>query len=105
MVVNGCASGWVPVASGVPQGSVLGPLLFLVYINDLPDSLHCLVRMFADDTKIFSSVKDHEHSALLQADIDQAIAWSDKWQMPFNDDKCEVLQIGYRINLHPAGGV
>ena len=99
VVVNGRASGWIPVDSGVPQRSVLGPLLFLLCINDLPDGLQCSVRMFADDSKIFSSVQNDADFTMLQSDIDQAVAWSDRWQMPFNE-KCEVLQIGYRTSRH-----
>jgi len=59
-VLNGQLSEWVPVWSGVPQGSVLGPLLFIFYVNDIPDLIQGSVRMFADDTKIYSIIKSFE---------------------------------------------
>ena len=54
-----------PVLSGVPQGSVLGPLLFILYVNDIPDLVHCNIKMFADDTKLFTSVRSQEDQELL----------------------------------------
>lgn len=90
----GAQSEWVPVTSGVPQGSVLGPILFLLFINDLPDAINTFVKIFADDTKIYNTVKNEEDVALLQQNIDNAVSWSKTWQLPFNDSKCKVLHIG-----------
>ena len=90
-------SEWVSVLSGISQGSVLDPLLFLIYINDLEDGIGSSILKFADDTKIFrkvSSVLDQEQ---LQEDLDSLIKWSDKWQMTFNQDKCKTMHIG-RLN-------
>ena len=80
--------------SGVPQGSVLGPILFLIYINDIDEGLTCKVSKFADDTKIAHSVTTTHAKEKLQTDIDKLVNWADKWQMKFNVDKCKVLQIG-----------
>jgi len=82
------ASNWKSVQSGVPQGSVLGLLLFLIYINDLDDDIASKVLKFADDTKLFRKIKqngDYEH---LQDDLDKLIKWSEKWQQLFNFSKC-----------------
>ena len=93
VVLNGFKSEWTTVTSGVPQGSVLGPLLFLLYINDLPDNVkYCQVKIFADDTKIyFPSNCQAQH---IQNDIESLKNWSKTWQLPFNSDKCSVLHLG-----------
>ena len=67
------------VLSGVPQGSVLGPLLFLLFVNDLPDWIRNSMRMFADDTKIWCVVKQVEDNLLLQKDLDSMAEWSEEW--------------------------
>ena len=94
VVVQGCSSDWTSVDSGVPQGSVLGPLLFLVYVNDLPNVVQGHIKMFADDTKIFSTVTSPRDSISLQADLDALTQWSDTWMLPFNEEKCKVLHLG-----------
>ena len=94
VVVGGSESPWSPVSSGVPQGSVLGPLLFLIFINDMPTVVSSTIKMFADDTKVYrplGSDDDHEN---LQRDLDAITEWSDIWQLPFNDSKCKVLHVG-----------
>ena len=77
--------------SGVPQGSVLGPILFLIYINDLDDDITSKVLKFADDTKVLSDA-DRQH---LQDDLNKLIEWSEKWQMLFNFGKCKCLHTGH----------
>ena len=95
MVVGSENSELSSVLSGVPQGSVLGPLLFIIYINDLPDNLSCTCQIFADDTKIYST-SDHHQS--LQKDLYSLLEWSNAWQLEFNTSKCKVLHIGGRNN-------
>ena len=87
-------SSWHEVWSGVPQGSVLGPLLFLIYINDLEVSVSGEVFTFADDTKIVRQVGDRMECDDMQRDLDIMVEWADRWQMEFNVDKCKVMHIG-----------
>ena len=87
VVLNGQTSSWRPVLAGVPQGSILGPLLFLVYINDLPDGLKSNAKLFADDTSLFTIVKDKNESAnILNGDLQLISSWAYKWKMLFNPD-------------------
>ena len=95
VVVRGCESAWLPVVSGVPQGSVLGPTLFFIYINDIEDGVTSKVLKFADDTKIYRSVQSIENIQDLQRDLKNLYAWSLEWQMLFNLDKCKCLHFGY----------
>ena len=93
VVVEGATSSFVPVESGVPQGSVLGPSLFLLYINDLPNSLSSTTRLFADDTMVHRPIRsDHDRQAL-QEDLDRLAAWEQTWMMHFHPDKCQTLHI------------
>ena len=85
---------WKDVLSGVPQGSVLGPLLFVLFINDLRDELHFPMRMYADDTKILGVIKEPADYARVQADIDACSRWAHTWLMGFNLDKCKVMHVG-----------
>ena len=94
VVVDGEVSSWKSVLSGVPQGSVLGPILFLVYINDLEEGVTGKILKFADDTKLFRKVKEIGDKQNLQDDIDKLVKWSDKWQMLFNFGKCKCLHTG-----------
>ena len=81
--------------SGVPQGSVLGPILFLIYINDLEDDISSKVLKFADDTKVFRKVTNDTDKQSLQDDLDKLIKWSEKWQMLLNFWKCKCIHIGH----------
>ena len=96
VVVDGEVSNWKSVLSGVPQGSVLGPILFLIYINDLDDSITSNVLKFADDTKLFRKVNTDGDKQHLQNDLDSLVKWSEKWQMLFNFGKCKCLHTGHR---------
>ena len=87
VVVDGEVSSWKPVLSGVPQGSVLGPILFLIYINDLEEGVTGKILKFADDTKLFRKVKEIGDKQKLQDYIDKLVKWSEKWQMLFNFGK------------------
>ena len=97
--VNDEESVSAPVLSGIPQGSVLGPLLFILYINDLPEILNCETFLFADDTKIFREISSKEDSLALQSDIDELESWSKKWLLKFNIEKCHVLTLGKLENI------
>lgn len=94
VMLNNEASDWLNVTSGVPQGSVLGPLLFVIYINDLPEDLKCPVKLFADDTKLYKEIKSSEDSTALQSDLDTLSLWSKNWKLSFHPQKCSVLRIG-----------
>ena len=96
VVVNGEASDWVSVTSGVPQGSVLGPLLFIIYVNDMDDEISAKISKFADDTKLGMNVAKPEKIEELQEDLRKLGEWSEKWQMPFNVNKCKVMHTGHR---------
>ena len=87
MVINGQYSTWSNVTSGIPQGSVLGPLLFVIYINDLPDTVLSQVFLFADDTNA-----SDRHT--FQEDISKLQEWADKWLLKFHPDKCKLMTIG-----------
>ena len=87
VVLNGQTSSWENVNAGVPQGSVLGPLLFLIYINDLPDGLKSNAKLFADDTSLFSTVFDTiKSSEILNSDLELIQNWAFQWKMSFNPD-------------------
>ena len=106
VIINNESSEIKKVTSGIPQGSVLGPTLFVIYINDLPDSLNSYIRIFADDTKIFKAIKSIEDCDILQNDLNELIAWSEKWQLTFNADKCKIIHYGINnldINYVMAG--
>ena len=94
VLVNGVPSEWTPVTSGVPQGSVLGPLLFLIYINDLDSGLVSKLSKFADDTKLGINAADPVAVSELRSDLVKIGEWSKRWQMPFNTEKCKVLHVG-----------
>ena len=94
VTVNGVTSEVDVVVSGIPQGSVLGPVLFIVYINDIFDNIKSEGFLFADDTKIFKAIQNEQDAAELQADIDELERWTNKWLLKFNPDKCHVLSMG-----------
>ena len=97
-VIRGVSSEWAEVESGVPQGSVLAPLMFLIYVNDLPVGVKSYINLFADDAKIMRQVKTPEDCLTLQRDLDIIHDWSSKWLMEFNSDKCHVLEMGRSIH-------
>ena len=87
VLLNGQNSAWPPVLADVPQGSILGPLLFLIYINDLPNGLKANAELFADDTSVFAIVKDKQESAhILNNDLLTISKWAFNWKMLFNPD-------------------
>ena len=92
-VLNEVKSDKVAVSSGVTQGSVLGPILFLAYINDLPDQVKSRVRLFADATAIYLAISSEGESVTLQNDLHTLEIWKKRWDMSFNPSKCQVLHI------------
>ena len=94
VIINGSSSDEAEVTSGIPQGSVLGPLLFVAYINDLPRGLKSTAKMFADDTKLYTRSDSENGPKELQEDLDTLQDWSSKWLLRFHPDKCCVLKIG-----------
>jgi hypothetical protein len=97
VVLNGKHSSWMEVLSGVPQGSVLGPILFLIFINDLDAEVRMIevVKKFADDTKIGKTVQSEEDKLELQRAIDSLTEWAEKWGMAFNVAKCKIMHFGH----------
>ena len=93
VICEGATSTSSPVTSGVPQGSVLGPLLFLTYINDLPNGLASTVKLFADDTLLYGVVVDDSDCDNLQDDLIKLEIWQNEWQMEFNPSKCNIMCI------------
>ena len=93
VVVNGVKSDWAPVLSGVPQGTVLGPLLFSLYINDISSDIESEIRLFADDCVCYRKIKDEEDTIKLQRDIDRLVSGARKWGMRFQPVKCNMMQL------------
>ena len=94
VVINGTYSSQVPVTNGIPQGSVLGPVLFILYINDLPVGITSSVKMFADDTKLYNDSSKEQGTQTLQDDLEKLQDWSDLWLLKFHPDKCCILKLG-----------
>ena len=98
--VDGVYSEWQDVKSGIPQGSVLGPTLFVLFINDLPDIIASTAKIFADDTKLFRTITSDQDFNTLQEDLNKLSEWARKWNMQFNYDKCKVLHLGKGNQRH-----
>ncbi|XP_065672156.1 uncharacterized protein LOC136089981 [Hydra vulgaris] len=94
VVLGEHVSEWEKVTSGVFRCSVLRPLLFILFINDLPDSIVNKILLYADDCKIIGIIKSASDITTLQADIDNALTWSSTWLIHFNIDKCKVMHAG-----------
>lgn len=104
--LNGAKSEWQKVSSGIPQGSVLGPLLFLLYINDLPDNIDSTLYMYADDTKVYREIILPDDNRILQDDLNKMCKWSETWLLKFHPNKCNSIAIGnneanheYKLNI------
>jgi len=93
VAVDGAISDPAPVVSGVPQGSVLGPILFLVYINDLPLTVSSKTRLFADDCVVYREISSEQDSEVLQEDLRRLWDWEKLWGMSFNPEKCCILRV------------
>ena len=105
--VDGAKSTWRDVLSGIPQGSVIGPILFVIFINDMPSHIkHNFCKLFADDCKLFGNVQADEDNTV-QLDLTNLEDWSKSWQQPFNAKKCKAMHLGtnnpnhsYKLNGH-----
>ena len=93
VVVDGVSSSLVDVDSGVPQGTVLGPILFLLHINDLPSIVSSKVRLFADDCLIYRQIKSNNDQIELQRDLNLLESWGAIWGMRFNAAKCNIMRV------------
>ena len=92
VVIDGVCSDPAPVLPGVQQGSVLGPILFLIFINDLPDKINSTVRLFADDFVLYRNIKRVEDQQILQHDLNKLASWKGAWLMKFSVAKCNKAQ-------------
>ena len=110
--VSGTKSKWVKVLSGVPQGSGFGPLLFLIFINDLDNGVMSWILKFVDDAKIYRMIRTEEDRELLQQDLNTLVKWAEEWLMMFSEEKCKTMHIGngssqyaYTVNGHTTENV
>ena len=94
VVIKGESSDWTDVTSGIPQGSVLGPILFLVYINDLPGAIKGLMKIFADDAKVYYEIESIDTPQFMQDELNRADLWAILWDMIFNNKKCHHMHVG-----------
>ena len=94
--MNGKTSDWKPVMAGVPEGSLLVPLLFALFINDLPLEIQSGCLMYADDVKIFRRVENPSDGQMLQDDLCRLTSWSDKWGLSLNPAKCKSFTMTLR---------
>ena len=104
MSYQGGSSTWVSINADVPQGSILGPLLFLIYINDIVKDINSIIRLFADDTSLYIIVySPEEASQTINQDLVRISAWAEKWLVSFNQNKTEYLLLSRKLNkpVHP----
>ncbi|CAF1072466.1 unnamed protein product [Brachionus calyciflorus] len=94
VVLDGVSAEWKNVLSGVPQCSVLGPLLFIIFINDLPNGLSILCKLFADDSKLISVIRNPKDREEFQSNINKLLNWTIEWKMDLNLGKCKVMHLG-----------
>ena len=99
VVIPGGSSGWEYINAGVPQGSILGPLLFLLYINDVVQDIQSCVRLFADDTSLYIIVENPNDAAmLLNSDLEIIYKWAETWLVKFNPSKSGSLLVSRKSN-------
>ena len=102
--VGGTFSMWTDVISGIPQGSVLGPLLFVLFINDLPETIqnNTDIYLFADDTKIFRAIYNDDDYQKLQEDLDSLYSWTNDSLLKFHPQKCKHMRVSLHIKMYQA---
>jgi hypothetical protein len=101
VLLNGHTSSTAEVLSAVPQGTVLGPLLFLTFINDLPEVINSEARLFADDYLLYRPIFNRKDTEDLQQDLAALEDWEKQWQMAFHPEKCVVIQISSKLSTIP----
>ena len=94
VMANGTESSWSPVISGIPQGSIMGPVLFTLFVNDLPGKISSIISMFADDTKLYLPLTSDNSTDELVADLNYLQLWAEQMQMKFHPSKCKVMHLG-----------
>ena len=99
VILNGSPSDWEAVVSGVPQGTIMEPIFFLLFVNDVLNTLNCNVMLFADDDKLYSTINEEQDCINLQADLDSLVNWSKDWLINFNKKKCVVLRLQRSIDF------
>merc|ERR1712055_148575 len=106
VVIGGTASSMRVVTSGVLQGSILGPILFLNFINDLPLGILSALSLFADDSKLFSRIINGRNMKIVN-DLNAVLEWANKWKMEFNVSKCKIMHLGHNNpkNSYSMGGL
>ena len=97
-VVNGVHSNYVEITSGVPQGSVLGPMLFIVYLSDINNAITSQIKLFSDDRLLYINIRSQNNKVILQNDLDTISIWAEKWLMELTINKCSVLSITLKRN-------
>ena len=95
-------SEWVEVTSGVPQGTILGPLIFLLYINDIADDLNATCHLFADDCLLYKCYSEFQETNNLQEHLNKLEILSNRWLLEFNPSKCKVMYISNRKSIQKA---
>ena len=99
VVIKGKKSNFSNISAGVPQGSVLGPLLFLIFINDIILDIQSTIKLFADDTSMYSFINDQEQQAIiLNSDLKKINEWANKWKVKFNQSKTELMVLTRSLN-------
>ena len=98
VIIEGFQSSTTKVTSGVPQGSVLAPLLFLCFINDLPENIKNKIKLYVDDVLLYSTINSLDDCHQLQADLNTLEQWANRWRMVFNPLKCEYLKITNKLH-------
>ena len=93
VVINGECSSWSKVKLGVPQGSILGPVLFLCFINDMPNNISSTIRLYADDCILYLPIFNINDCKMLQHDLEVLSKWSEAWMLDFNVSKCKIMKM------------